>query len=108
MIYVNASAQISVKSLDAQKILTRAAQFFYDIKEIDPAQLQNNLETVEENAKVAESRLTFDEKTKIWSALNKPMQLALYYNISPILVSSERTIDAPNVMRGIYHLGERR
>lgn len=107
MIYVNASAQISVKSLDAQKILAKVSQVMYDIRQIDPSQLQDNLETVEESARVEESRLTFDEKTKIWSALNKPMQLALYYSITPVLISSERIIDEVKVMRGIYKINER-
>ncbi|GHV29230.1 hypothetical protein FACS189481_1580 [Clostridia bacterium] len=108
MFYVNASAQIGVKSLDAQKIITRAAQVLYDIRQVDVGSFYNNSGNPDEVAKLMESRLTFDEKTKIWSALNKPMQLAIYCEIAPVLISSERILDAPNVMRGSYKFGERR
>jgi hypothetical protein len=106
MLYVNASAQIGVKSLDAQKIIARAAQVLYDVRQIDVGSFHSDPGSLDELAKITESRLTFDEKTKVWSALNKPMQLAIYYEIAPVLISSERVMDAPSVMRGSYKFRE--
>ncbi|MDR1354282.1 MAG: DUF4255 domain-containing protein [Oscillospiraceae bacterium] len=109
MLYVNASAQIGVKALDSQKIIAKVAQVIYDMQQIDISSFVNQASSAEAPlARVVESRLLFDEKVKIWSALSRPVQLALYYDIAPILLSSERIVDAPYVMRGTYKFGGRR
>lgn len=97
MIYMNASAQISVKSIDAQKILARVQQTLYDNNEISIDNLQNGLENEEENLKIMSSKLTYDEKTRIWTSLDKPYQLALYYTVAPIMLSSNIVIDEKRV-----------
>ncbi len=88
MIYMNSSAQVAVKAADAQKILARVQQILHDKDEIKVADLQHGLESEEGNIRIMPSRLTYEEKIKIWSALNKPYQLALYYTTAPIMLSS--------------------
>ena len=89
MIYVNASAQVSIKSIDTQKILARVQQVLYDHPTVIVNELQSGLETKEADIRIISSKLLYDEKTRIWSALNKPCQLALYYTVSPIMLSSD-------------------
>jgi hypothetical protein len=108
MLYVNSAAQIGVKALDAQKIISKAVQVLYDLRRIDVGDFYGPLGRSEEIVGVSESRLMFDEKARIWSALNKPIQLAIYYEMTPILISSERIVDAPYVMSGAYKFKKRR
>lgn len=93
MIYMNASAQVAVKAIDSQKILARAQQVLYDNNEITVEGLQKGLESREENLRIIPSRLTYDEKTRIWTAIDKPYQVALYYTVAPVMLSSNVVID---------------
>ncbi len=102
LIYINASAQVSIKALDAQKILARVKQVLYDNGEIAINKLQQGLESEEDNARIFSSRLLYDEKIKVWSALNKPYQLALYYTVAPIMLSSNIIRDDKRV-KSIYY-----
>lgn len=97
LIYINASAQVSIKALDAQKILARVKQVLYDENQIFVDKLQQGLESKEDNMTISSSRLTYDEKVKIWTSLNKPYQLALYYTVSPIMLMSNITIEDKRV-----------
>ena len=97
MIYMNASAQVSVKSIDSQKILCKAKQTLYDNNEIMVDKLQSSFETNEENIRIMSSRLTYDEKNRIWTSLDKPYQLALYYTVAPVMLSSNIVIDEKRV-----------
>jgi hypothetical protein len=108
MLYINAAAQIGVKSLDAQKIITRTAQVLFDLPTVDTGSFRGTTGQFNEIAKITESRLTFDEKTKIWSTLNKPLQPALYFEASPVFIASEKIIGEPKVMKGTYNLSETR
>lgn len=92
MVYMNSSAQVLVKAIDSQKILARVQQVLYDENEIVIDKLQKGLETMEENLRIMPSRLTYDEKTKIWTSLNKPYQLALYYTVAPVMLSSNKVV----------------
>ncbi|MBP0979348.1 MAG: DUF4255 domain-containing protein [Oscillospiraceae bacterium] len=102
MIFVNASAQVSIKSVDIQKILAKVQQVLYDNSEIEITKLQTGLETREPNIKIVSSKLLYDEKTKIWTALNKPCQLALYYTVSPVMLSSDVVVEDKRV-KTIYY-----
>ena len=102
LMYINASAQVSIKALDAQKILARVKQVLYDENQISVDKLQQGLESKESDMTIFSSRLTYDEKVKIWSSLNKPYQLALYYTVSPIMLTSNVTVEDKRV-KSIYY-----
>ena len=34
---------------------------------------------------------------RVWSAINKPYQVSLFYKVAPVLLSSEVVVDAPRV-----------
>ena len=97
MIYVNASSQVSVKSADSQKILGRVEQVLNDLESIPVSKLQQGLEWGEENIRIDPSRLSYDEKSKIWTSLNKSYQVALFYTATPIMLSSEVVENNPMV-----------
>ena len=103
MIYMNASAQVAVKAIDSQKILARAQQVLYDNNEIMVEGLQRGLESREENLRIIPSRLTYDEKTRIWTAIDKPYQVALYYTVAPVMLSSNVVIDDVRVRSVRYN-----
>lgn len=107
MIFVNASAQVAIKSVDTQKILARVQQVLYDNSEINIDKLQTGLETKEPNIRITPSKLLYDEKTKIWSALNKPCQLALYYTVSPVMLSSDIVVENKRVTSISYNYFEK-
>ena len=44
----------------------------------------------EASASITILPLSFEEKTKIWSVLNVPYQLGIYFSVSPVLLSSRR------------------
>lgn len=103
MIYMNASAQVAVKAIDSQKILAKAQQVLYDNNEIVVESLQRGLESREENLRIIPSRLTYDEKTRIWTAIDKPYQVALYYTVAPVMLSSTVVIDDVRVRSVRYN-----
>ena len=41
---------------------------------------------------------------RVWSAINKPYQVSLFYKAAPILLSSEILIDAPRVTQAEFSL----
>ncbi|MEG0109500.1 MAG: Pvc16 family protein, partial [Oscillospiraceae bacterium] len=42
----------------------------------------------DENAAITFLSLSFEDKSKIWSALSVPYQLGLFFSVSPVLLSS--------------------
>lgn len=108
MVYINSAAQVGIKQIDSQKILARVSQVLYDNNEVQVAQIQPNLDNVEENIRIASSRLTYDEKSKIWTSVNKPYQMALYYTIAPIFISSEIVKKDPRVASIGYNYTDKR
>lgn len=109
MIYMNASAQVLVKAIDMQKILARVQQVLYDENEIIIDRLQKGLEAREENIRIMPARLAYDEKAKIWTSLNKPYQLALYYTVAPVMLSSNVVVEEKRVTSIRYnYMGNRK
>lgn len=91
MLYLNSKAQIAAGAEAEQRILGRALQTLSDNPTIDIAKVHPFAEQSEENAALTFLKLTFDDKSKIWSSLNVPYQLGIYFSISPVLLSSKKS-----------------
>ena len=93
---VNSSAHISSKSIDEQRILGRAMQVLYDYPILQPGAITNYDQNAPPVA-ITPNNLPFEEKSKLWSSLNTPSKLALYYKVSPILIDSTKTVESSRV-----------
>ena len=90
MLFLNSKAQIAAGAEAEQRILGRALQVLSDYPTIDVNEAHPYSQELEESASVTILSMTFEEKTKIWSALSTPYQLGVYFSVSPLLLSSRR------------------
>ncbi len=88
LLFLNSKAQITAGAEAEQRILGRALQVLGDYPFVDVNEAHPFSDQLEEAASVTLLSLTFEEKTKIWTALNIPYQLGLYFSVSPLLLSS--------------------
>ncbi len=87
MLYVNSKSQMAASSEVEQRILGRAIQAFYDNTrlEIPPTGLFTD---EAEMVAVTPISLSFEDKIKLWSAMNLPYQLGMYFSVAPVMISS--------------------
>ncbi len=97
MVFINSGGQAGLKDQDFQKIIGKCAQIVADNNSVLPNQLQNWLETQEPPITLTQAKISLEEKVRVWSAINKPYQISLFYKAAPVFVSSEVVIDAPRV-----------
>lgn len=102
MLFINGSSQMGLKAHDIQKIIGRAAQIVNDGNIIRPNELQTWLETPEPDINITPSRISLEDKVRVWSAINKPYQISLFYKAAPVLLSSEVIYDTPRVTQAEF------
>lgn len=110
MLFLNGSSQMGLKAGDTQKILGRAAQIVNDGNSVDPRKLQTWLETEEPPIVFSPAKISLEDKVRVWSAINKPYQVSLFYKAAPVFLSSEIVVDSPRVTEarfGVDMLGRR-
>ena len=98
MIYLNAKAQVASKGEDEQKILSRVMQIIYDHALISVSKIHGMAENTDVNAAISFQSLNIEEKAKMWTALTLPLQLGIYLEVSPILLSSTRVTEVTRVV----------
>jgi len=98
MLFLNDKAQVSAGAEDEQRVLGKAIQTIMDNLLIDVNSAHPYTDFEEENASITFLTLSFEEKSKIWSALSTPYQLGLYFSVSPIMLSSKRTREFTRVI----------
>lgn len=91
MLFLNRKAQIAAGAEAEQRILGRSIQILSDYPVIDLGQAPSQAGAPGEDATVTFLNLSFEDKTKIWAALNIPYQVAVYFSVSPVLLSSTRS-----------------
>ncbi|MBQ3789318.1 MAG: DUF4255 domain-containing protein [Lachnospiraceae bacterium] len=109
MVFINASGQAGLKDADFQKIVGRVAQIVNDNNSVLPSDLQNWLETQEPPIRLSQAKISLEEKVRVWSAINKPYQISLFYKAAPVFLSSEVVVDAHRVVEaeiGLHIAGE--
>lgn len=99
MLFMNSKAQVTVGAEDEQRILAKAIQTLMDNMIINIGEAHPYSDDEEEDAGLTFLSLSFEEKSKIWSALNTPYQLALYFTASPVMISSTREQSFTRVAR---------
>ena len=104
MLFINGSSQMGLKAHDIQKIIGRAAQVINDGNIVYPNQLQTWLESPEAPISITPSKISLEDKVRVWSAINKPYQVSLFYKAAPVLLSSEIIVDAPRVTHADFTL----
>ena len=87
-----------MKDQDFQKIIGKVAQIVSDNSSVLPTQLQNWLDVEEPPIVFSQAKIGLEEKVRVWSAINKPYQISLFYKAAPVFVSSEVLIDTPRVV----------
>ena len=107
MLFLNGSSQMGLKGGDVQKIIGRAAQVINDSNYVDPRQLQPWLEENESPIIFSPAKLSLEDKVRVWSAINKPYQVSLFYKASPVFLSSEIVVDSPRVTDASFNLSLR-
>ena len=105
MLFINGSSQMGLKAADTQKILGRAAQIINDGNSVDPRRLQSWLETQEPPIIFSPAKISLEDKVRVWSAINKPYQVSLFYKAAPVFLSSEIVVDPPRVTEAEFAIG---
>lgn len=111
MLFLNGSSQMGLKGGDVQKIIGRAAQIINDSSAVSPCTLQSWLEDDEPPIIFSPARMSLEDKVRVWSAINKPYQVSLFYKAAPVLLSSEVVVETPRVTQaefGLHLTGENR
>lgn len=98
MLFLNGSSQMGLKGGDVQKIIGRAAQIINDSSMVLPRTLQSWLEDEEPPIIFSPARMSLEDKVRVWSAINKPYQVSLFYKAAPVFLSSEIIVDTPRVV----------
>ncbi|MDR2770977.1 MAG: DUF4255 domain-containing protein [Clostridiales Family XIII bacterium] len=93
MLFINGSSQMGLKAHDVQKIIGRAAQIVNDGNAIFPNRLQTWLEAEEAPVILSPAKISLEEKVRVWSAINKPYQVSLFYKAAPVFLSSEIVVE---------------
>jgi hypothetical protein len=104
MLFINGSSQMGLKAHDLQKIIGRAAQVVNDGNAVNPRMLQPWLIGDESPIVISPARIPLEEKVRVWSAINKPYQVSLFYKASPVFLSSEIVVDPPRVSQAAFNV----
>lgn len=107
MLFLNGSSQMGLKGSDVQKIIGRAAQIINDSSSVSPLALQSWLEDEEPPIIFSPARMSLEDKVRVWSAINKPYQVSLFYKAAPVFLSSEIFADTPRVTDAEFRLNLR-
>ncbi len=90
MLFLNSKSQIAAAAEMEQRVLGRCIQLLADSSLLNMSGL-HSVQEEEGNAALALTQMTFEEKTRIWTALNVPYQLGVHFTITPVLLSSRRS-----------------
>ena len=53
---------------------------------------------------LSQATISLEEKVRVWSAINKPYQISLFYKAAPVFLSSELVINTPRVVDATFDL----
>ncbi len=105
VLFLNGKAQIAAGAEAEQRILGRAIQVLSDYPTIDVNEAHPFAEELEDPASITLLSMTLEEKSKLWSVLNQPYQLGVYFTVSPLMLSSRRE-DSFTRVREVEFRGE--
>lgn len=85
-LYINSKSQLTMDSENEQRILGRVMQILMDY----PILPEDLTDEDEMGLTITFQTMSFEEKSKLWSGLSTPYQLAVYFSVSPVLLSSRK------------------
>ena len=85
-LYINSKSQLTVDAENEQRILGRVMQILMD----HPILPEDITEEDDLGVTITFQTMSFEEKSKLWSVLSMPYQLAIYFSVSPVLLSSRK------------------
>lgn len=97
--YMNNKSQMMSDAENEQRILGRVMQVLMDNAILDGTA---NEEQEDEGAAITLLTMSFEDKTKLWSVLSLPYQLAIYFSVSPVILSSRRIYSFSRVLHAEY------
>lgn len=104
MVFINSGGQAGLKDQDFQKIIGKVAQVVSDNASVLPNRLQSWLDTQEPPITFSLAKMSLEEKVRVWSAINKPYQISLFYKAAPVFVSSEVMLNPPRVTEASFRI----
>ncbi len=96
MLFLNTKSQMSMGTETEQRILGRLYQTIMDNPQIEVPSADPYSQEVA-TAGVTVINMSFDEKSKIWSVLSLPYQVAMHIQISPVMLSSRKNVEFTRV-----------
>jgi len=88
ILFINNKAQIAAGAEMEQRILGKIIQTLMDAGSLSLSETNPYLKPAEEMASISILNHNFEDKTKIWSALQSPYQVGIYFMVSPVMLSS--------------------
>lgn len=85
-LYINTKSQLTVDAENEQRILGRVMQILMD----HPILPENITDEDEMGLTITFQTMSFEDKSKLWSVLSTPYQLAIYFSVSPVMLSSRK------------------
>lgn len=98
MVTAYASGDARYRQEEEQRLLGRVMQVFHDNSVLDAPFLSTAEASGEGRVLIELQRLSFEEKSRIWSALGQTYRLSLFYTVAPVLLDSDRVCSAPRVV----------
>lgn len=108
MIYFNQKAQMAARGEDEQKILGLIMQMLYDNPGIEIHKMHHFADPFDDTAHISILNMNIEEKSKIWTALALPIQLGIYFEVSPVLLASVKEEAVTRVTEAILRTEEKR
>lgn len=105
VLFINNKAQISAGAEMEQRIFGRAIQTISDCGRLGLSEANPYLQPDEDTAAISLLNHSFEDKTKIWSALQSPYQMGVYFMVSPVLLSSRVQERITRVTEGTIKTG---
>jgi hypothetical protein len=90
---------ISDDAEEGQRRLSRVLQAFHSRPRLGPAELDPTLVDQLDGLSVRLRSTTFEEMNQLWTALNRGMRLALYYDVEAALIEPAESAITPPVRR---------
>lgn len=106
MIYISNKAQIAAKGEDEQRILGLVMQLLYDNPVIEIQKIHQFSESFDTTSTLSLINMPLEEKSKIWTGLGLPIQLGIYLEVSPILLSSTQREEVQRVVATQFNVEE--
>ena len=104
-LYLNSKSQMMSDVENELRILGRAIQVLTDHSVLEGT---GSEEEEERDASVTMLNLSFEDKTKLWSVLSVPFQLAVYFSVAPVVLSSERVYTFTRVTQTDYQISQQK